>query len=647
MRTLAAALLFSLPLCAQDLSFYIDNSGSLTPLASTYTLASTAAGSSASVTLRVTDTSPNRIEIVAMVVSTANGSTVANSNFSVTGLDAPAILSPAGTTFEDFTVTFAPSAAGQISGFLTVAYAEEQNGCSLDSTDPSTQCPTSLATASQLQGNATSPQLVVTYNNGTAATPGASAPINFGNIAVGSSQAFTFTLTNQSTGTISVPAIALQTEQFAVSPFSLDTSNVPTSLAGSASATFTVTFAPQPTAAGTAVAETATLVVGPNSYGLQGTALPAPGTPVGSDGIQVTCTDETGAHCQATGTTIPMGPDPNTMSLTFTVANPNPAGTAFATLTAQPALSSMSAADFTIQNITLAPYASGVTGASSTFAAGTSITIQPGWAVTFQIAFSPAQAASATATLTIATGITYNLTGKAPAPLNLTLMCGASPCSGQTFTSQQQVQATLQWANTASASVPGAVDLTLSFSSAVSGIKTDPAIAFITPVQGSTLNQISFTQNSPTGTFSNGQSQFAFQTGTTAGTITITATGLENQTQTWSFDILPAKVQITSVNAQQQASNVVVTIDGYDNTYSAGELSFTFYNATGQVISPGAITVNAASNFKQYFFDSNQGGGVFALQATFPVNGDVTQVSSVTAAISNSVGSTSTTQSFP
>jgi hypothetical protein len=106
------------------------------------------------------------------------------------------------------------------------------------------------------------------------------------------------------------------------------------------------------------------------------------------------------------------------------------------------------------------------------------------------------------------------------------------------------------------------------------------------------------------------------------------------------------KVQITSTSAVQQASNVVVTIDGYDNTYSAGQLSFTFYNTSGQAISPGALTVNAASNFQQYFFNNNQGGGVFALQATFPVNGDVTQIGSVTAIITNSAGSTSVTQSF-
>jgi hypothetical protein len=349
MKTLFAVLLFSIPLCAQDLSFYIDNSGSLTPLGSTYALASTAADSSTNVTMRVTNTSANRIEIVSMVVSTGSGSTVANPNFSLTGLDAPAILSPQGTTFEDFTVTFAPVAAGQISGFLTVAYAEEQNGCSLDSTDPATECPTTVATVSQLQATATAPQLILTYNNGTVAAPGASAPISFGNVAVGSTASITFTLTNQSTGTVSVPTVSVQTEQFAVSQFSANTSNLPSTLAGSATATFTVTFAPQPTAAGTANSVSATLSVGSNSYPLQGTALPASGTPVGSDGLQVICTDETGAHCQATGSSIPMGPSPNTLDLTFTLVNPNPAGAVFATLTAQPSLSAMSAGAFTIQ----------------------------------------------------------------------------------------------------------------------------------------------------------------------------------------------------------------------------------------------------------------------------------------------------------
>ena len=636
MKTLLAALLFSTALSAQDLSFYLDNSGALAPLPSTYTLPSAPAGSSSSVTPRVVNSSANRIEIVSMVVSTAAGSTVTNTSFPITNLDTPAILAPQGG-FAEFTLSFAPSAAGQAVGFLVVAYAEEQNGCSLSSTNPATQCTTTIATVSQLQATATAPQLVLSYGGNTA-TPGTSAPIYFGNIAVGSSAPITFTLTNQSTETITVPTVALQTPQFAVSQFSIDTSSLPASLAGSASANFAVTFTPQANAAGPANAATATLAVGTNLYQLQGAALPGGGT--GNDGLQITCTDKTGAHCLATGTTIPMGPDPRTLTLTFTVANPDPDATE--TLQTAPAVSSPA---FSVQNFVLAPNAAGVSGSASPVSAWP-VTLPSGWAVTFQVTFAVSQSTGATGILAIAPGITYSLVGKAPAALDLTLMCGASPCSGQSFTSQQQVQATLQWANTSSTNVPSTVSLTMSFQSAVSGIDADPAIKFVAPQTGMNLNQISFNQNSPTGTFSGGGSQFTFQTGTTAGTITLTATDLEGQTQTWSFDILPAKVQITSIAAQRQASNLVVTLDGYDNTYTAGQLSFTFYNAAGQAIAPSPISVNATSNFHQYFFTNNQAGGAFALQASFPVSGDATQVASVAATITNTSGSTSMTASF-
>lgn len=637
MKTLLAiALLLPATVCAQDLTFFIDNSGSLAPLPSTYTLPGAPAGSSSSVTPRVVNSSPNRIEIVSMVVSTASGSTVASTSFPITNLDAPAILSPQGG-FEDFTLSFTPAAAGQAVGFLVVAYAEEQNGCNLSSTDPASQCTTTIATVSQLQGTATAPQLVLSYN-GSTVQPNTSAAIYFGNVAVGSTSSITFTLTNESAGTVTVPTVALQTPQFAVSQFSIDTSSLPASLAGSATANFTVTFTPQANAAGPANAQTATLAVGSSLYQLQGAAIPSPGT--GNDGFQVTCTDKTGAHCQASGTTIPMGPDPTTTTLTFTVANPDPDATEV--LQVAPVVSSSA---FSIQNFVLGPNGTGVTGSAAPVAAWP-VTIPSGWAVTFQVAFAPSQSTGATGILTIAPGITYSLVGKAPAALNLTLMCGTSPCSAQTFTSQQQVQATLQWANTSSSSAPSAVNLTLSFHSAVNGIETDPAISFVSPQTGSNLNQISFKQGSPTGTFSNGGSQFTFQTGTTAGTITLTATGLEGQTQSWAFDILPAKVQITSVTAQRQASNLVVTIDGYDNTYTAGQLAFIFYNTAGQAIAPSPISVNAASNFHQYFFGSNTAGGAFALQASFPVNGDPTQVTSVAATITNSAGNTSVNQSF-
>ena len=638
MKIAAALLMFSAALGAQDLTFYIDNSGSLSPLGATYTMPPTAAGTASSVTPRIVNTSANPIEIVQVVASTASGSVVANSNFSITGLDIPDIL-PAQTGFEDFTLSFTPTAAGQVSGFLVVVYAEQQNGCVLESSNASLQCPTTIATVSQLQGTASPPQLVLSYNAGNGVIspqPNTAAPIYFGNVAVGSNASITFTLTNQGSGTVTIPSIAVQVAQFSVSQFSLDTSNVPSSLDAGASATFTVTFTPQANAAGPANAQTATLVVGSNTYQLQGAAVPAPGT--GNDGFEVTCTDKTGAHCQANGTTIPMGPDPTTTTLTFTVANPDPDATEM--LQSAPTVSSPA---FTLRNFVLGP-GQGVSGSASAVTSWPA-TLPSGWMVTFQVTFTPSGSGGATGILTIAPGITYNLVGTAPAPLNLSLMCGTAPCSSHGFTSQQQVQATLQWANSSSSDVPGAVNLTLAFTSGVSGVKTDPAIAFVAPTPGMTLNQISFSQNSPTGTFSNGKSQFTFQTGTTNGTITLTANGLEGQTQNWPFDIPAAAVQITSITAQRQVSNLVVTIDGYDNTYTAGQLSFTFYTTSGQEIG-SPIGVDATSNFHQYFYGSDSAGGAFALQATFPVNGDATQVGSVSVSIANSSGNTSSTATF-
>jgi hypothetical protein len=65
---------------------------------------------------------------------------------------------------------------------------------------------------------------------------------------------------------------------------------------------------------------------------------------------------------------------------------------------------------------------------------------------------------------------------------------------------------------------------------------------------------------------------------------------------------------------------------------------------SGKLIAP--VAVNAATNFQQYFFNNNTAGGAFGLQASFPVQGDVTQVGSVAIGLTNSAGQTNTTQTF-
>jgi hypothetical protein len=181
----------------------------------------------------------------------------------------------------------------------------------------------------------------------------------------------------------------------------------------------------------------------------------------------------------------------------------------------------------------------------------------------------------------------------------------------------------------------------MQFTPSVANVTNDPAILF-TATSGRSLN-VSVAAGSQTATFQ-GQSNFTFQTGTTAGAIAFTVTFPNTAPYTQSFTIAPATIQITSAQAVRQNPNLVVTLNGYDNTYSAGQLSFVFYDLKGNAIT--TIPVNATSNFHQYFFTSNTAGGAFALQASFPVTGDVTQVGSVATTLTNSIGQTSTTQTF-
>jgi hypothetical protein len=143
----------------------------------------------------------------------------------------------------------------------------------------------------------------------------------------------------------------------------------------------------------------------------------------------------------------------------------------------------------------------------------------------------------------------------------------------------------------------------------------------------------------------NGQSSIAFQTGTTAGTITFSVAFPNTTTYTQSFTIPAAIPLFSTAQANRNIPNLVVTVAGYDDTYSAGVVSFTFYDTGGNVIG-SAISSDQTSNFKQLFFTGNTYGGLFSLQASFPVTaGDITKVGSVTVSLANSSGTT--TQSIP
>jgi hypothetical protein len=136
------------------------------------------------------------------------------------------------------------------------------------------------------------------------------------------------------------------------------------------------------------------------------------------------------------------------------------------------------------------------------------------------------------------------------------------------------------------------------------------------------------------------QAVLPFQTGTTAGVITFTAQvgGVIDQ-QSLAIPAVPPG--ISSAQGIRSAGTLEIRITGFDNTRSLGALSFTFYDAAGDPIAPGAIRTDAAADFARYFAASDL-GGVFLLRAVFPVTGDTSRVAFCDATLANSAGSAKT-----
>jgi hypothetical protein len=143
-----------------------------------------------------------------------------------------------------------------------------------------------------------------------------------------------------------------------------------------------------------------------------------------------------------------------------------------------------------------------------------------------------------------------------------------------------------------------------------------------------------------------GSPAILFQTGTTASTLTFTATlGDGTRIASSPFTIAPAAVGIDLVLLEQAVTSTVngvqVSVQGFDNTQprSASLVSFTFYDTAGEVIGQ-PISVDATTQFASYFAPSGQGAGTgaFYFAQGFNVTGDVADIGSVKVSIQNSVG---------
>jgi hypothetical protein len=280
-------------------------------------------------------------------------------------------------------------------------------------------------------------------------------------------------------------------------------------------------------------------------------------------------------------------------------------------------------------NITVSQLSVSGTGFRGPIGQTAPISIGSGQSVSFQIAFEPLSGQAFQGTLVVDQR-TFILTGQGLDPP----LPGASIMFASNIGSSAQ-QNSVSIPLALPAPVSGTGILTLAFHPAVAGVTDDPAVQFVSGAKRSAT--VSISAGAAVASFGT-QSSMGFQTGTTAGIIIFTLT-LPNSTQQASLPIAPASVGFDSMTCVRRVGALDVSVTGFDNTYSASELDFTFYDLKGIAIQPGMIHVDATSSFKQYFGVSAV-GGTFAVLATFPVNGDTTQIGGVDVQITNSVGAT-------
>ncbi|MGA3019896.1 MAG: choice-of-anchor D domain-containing protein [Bryobacteraceae bacterium] len=279
-------------------------------------------------------------------------------------------------------------------------------------------------------------------------------------------------------------------------------------------------------------------------------------------------------------------------------------------------------------NVPLTVPALATAGAGFTLSGSTpsGILLQPVQSAGFDVQFSPATAGPANGSLLVGSR-SYLLSGTGsppslPAPqLSVGLVQALSAQQGTVTVNLSQASAT-----------SGSGTVTLAFQPAVADA-TDPAIAFAT---GGQTAGFTVSAGDTQGQFG-AQASVAFQTGSTAGSLVITVQ-LGSQTDQQTIVILPAAVGETAAQGTRGAGTIELDVAGFDNTRTAGTVTFTFFDSNGNTLAPGAISTDSTAAFAGFF--QNSAGGTFLLKAVFPITGDATQIAAFEADLSNATGTT-------
>jgi len=433
-------------------------------------------------------------------------------------------------------------------------------------------------------------QIQVFLFDGTIETP-IGALVDLGSAAPGDTLSTRFHVRNVGEGPVVFQTLSIAGSGFTIS----QTPELPYTIAPGSSAEFRVAF--NPTSIGT---YSAFLLVNTINITLRATVTPSAGLAVGDGNTPL-----------AAGAVIDFGSVPvgSSRLQNFRLTNLNNA------------------------SITVVALLVTGVGFSGPIGAAAPIQLAPGQSASFQVAFEPRTGQPVQGTLTVDQR-SFVLTGQGLEP---TLPTASIQLGSTAGTSAQQNNVSILLAAPSQVSDFGT--LTMAFQPSVAGVTNDAAVQFLSgPTRSAT---VTISPGDTVAMFGM-QSSIAFQTGSTAGTIVFTLTIPNTPTQQISLTIPPAPINLDTAGAVRRIGNLDVSVIGLDNTYSASQLAFTFYDSKGATIAPGVISVDTTSNFHQYFFPSSPVGGQFALLATFPVAGAVNLIAAFDVQITNSVGATKT-----
>ena len=203
--------------------------------------------------------------------------------------------------------------------------------------------------------------------------------------------------------------------------------------------------------------------------------------------------------------------------------------------------------------------------------------------------------------------------------------------------SGQQSNVSIAFASAPLEAVNGPVTLTFTPSTTIS--IEDPTIVF--PSTGSTTVNFASVPGQTSATFA-GQNSVVLQTGTTAGTLHLHATW-DYVTADADVNLEAAAVGVDSVTATKNSSALTVVINDFDNTRTAGRMTFNFYDSQGTFVGQ-PVPADFTEAFYNYFFGTATNyGGMFQVTASIPVLiGNTNQISGVAVNLQNSAGSTET-----